>query len=110
VAVLDTRISSETANYLGWRDIPEKESRNYQYNVRMNGKPVLIETQHQQSTVDMKDKPLLDAYYFVYDGKVVYNTYNLLRGDDDWDPMGIKNSVAAAENKQGRSLTNLPVS
>jgi hypothetical protein len=109
VTVLDTRISSETVQYLGWRDIPEKESRNYQYNVQMNGKPVFIGMQHQQSTVDMKDKPLLDAYRFVYNGNVIYNTYNLLRGNDDWDPMGIKDIVAAAEKQMGRSLTNLPV-
>jgi hypothetical protein len=109
VAVVDTRITSETVEYLGWRDIPEKESRNYQYNVQMNGKPVFIGTQHQQSTVEMKDRPLLDAYRFVYNGKVIYNTYNLLRGNDDWDPMQIKGIVEAAEKQTGRSFINLPV-
>jgi hypothetical protein len=109
VAVLDTRISSETVRYIGWRDIPEKESRNYQYNVQVNGKPVFIDTQHRHATVEMKDKPLLDAYRFVYNGKVIYNTYNLLGGNDDWDPMQIKDIVKAAEKQTGRSLTNLPV-
>jgi len=109
VAVLDTRISSETVDYLGWRDIPEKESRNYQFNVQMNGKPVFIDTRHRQSTVDMKDKPLLDAYRFLYNGKVIYNTYNLLRGNDDWDPMGVRDIVETAEKQTGRSLINLPV-
>lgn len=109
VAVIDTRISSETVKYLGWRDIPEKESRNYQYNVQMNGKSAFISTNHPQATVEMKDKPLLNAYRFSYNGKTIYNTYNLLRGDDDWDPMGIKGIVAAAEKQTGRSLINLPV-
>jgi hypothetical protein len=56
----------------------------------------------------MTEKPVLDAYQFLYNGKTVYNTYNLLRGDDDWDPMGIKELVLAAEKASGRMLTNLP--
>jgi hypothetical protein len=109
VAVLDTRISSETVKYLGWGDVPEKESPNYQYSVQLNGKPVFIDIQHKHATVDMKDKPLLDAYRFVYNGKVIYNTYNLLRGNDNWDPMEIKGIVETAEKQTGKSLTNLPV-
>lgn len=109
VTVVDTRISSETVKYLGWRDIPEKESHNYQYNVHLNGKPVFIERDNPNVTVEMKEKPLLDAYRFVYNGNVIYNTYNLLRGDDGWDPMGIKDIVAATEKQTGRALINLPV-
>lgn len=109
VAVIDTRISSNTVNYLGWRDIPEKESRNYQYNVNLNGKSVFIDKKHPRVSIDMKDKPVLNAYRFLSQNKVVYNTYNLLRGDDDWDPMGIKNIVLDAEKQSGKTLTNLPV-
>lgn len=109
VAVIDTRFTSQTVKALGWRDIPEKESRNYQYNNTMNGKPVFIDKAHPNATVEMKDKRLLDAYRFTYKGKTIYNTYNLLRGTDDWDPMGIKNVVLAAEKETGRSLINIPV-
>jgi hypothetical protein len=109
VAVVDTRISSNTLNYLGWRDNPEKESRNYLYNVKLNERSTFIDTRHRKVTVDMKDKPVLDAYRFLNGGKVIYNSYNLLRGDDDWDPMGIKNLVIAAEKQTGKGLTNLPV-
>lgn len=108
VAVLDTRISSGTVTYLGWKDHPEKEVRNYQYNVQMNKKPVFIGTKNSQSTVDMAGKPVLNAYQFLYKGKTIYNTYNLLRGDDDWDPMGIKELVLAAEKESGKPLINLP--
>ena len=96
VAALDTRFESETATYLGWRDFPAKESRNYQYNIQMNGKPVFIGTHDPQSTVDMTGKAVLDAYRFVHNGQVIYNTYNLLRGNDDWDPMDVKDLVSAA--------------
>jgi len=108
VAVIDSRFSSKTSAYLGWRDVPAKESRNYQYNVQLNGKPVLIGTKHPQSTLDMTGKPVLDAYRFLYKGKIVYNTYNLLRGDDEWDPMGIKDLALAAEKENKKPLTNLP--
>jgi len=108
VAVIDTRFSSKTSAYLAWRDLPGKESRNYQYNVQLNGKPVIVGMKHPQSTVDMTKKPVLDAYRFLYKGKIIYNTYNLLRGDDEWDPMGIKGQVLAAEKENKKSLINLP--
>ena len=74
----------------------------------MNEKPVSIDKRHPQSTIDMTGKHILDAYRFLYKGKIIYNTYNLLRGDDDWDPMEIKPIVAAAEKESKKSLTNLP--
>ena len=107
VAAIDTRVETETATYLGWRDLPSNESRNYQYQIQFNGKPISVGTHHPSSTVDMNNKSLLDAYRLVFQGKVIYNTYNLLRGNDDWDPMGIKDLVLAAEKQEGKSYTNL---
>ena len=37
VAVIDTRLKSETSTYLGWQDVPGKESRCYQNNFQFNG-------------------------------------------------------------------------
>lgn len=108
MAILDTRIKSETTTYLGWKDHPEQEMRSYQYHVSMNGSPALIGKRDPQSTVDLTGKAVLDAYRFEHNGQVVYNTYNLLRGDDDWDPMGIKNVVLAAEKESGKLYINLP--
>jgi hypothetical protein len=109
VAVVDTRIKSENLTYLGWREIITGDMRNYQYNVILNGKQVFIGTKNPASTIDMTNKPLLDAYRFTYNGKVVYNTYNLLRGNDDWDPMGIKDTLLSAEKKSGKSYKMIPV-
>jgi hypothetical protein len=109
VAILDSRLTTETANYWGWKDITPYETRNYQYNVSFNGKPEVIGKNNPVSTVDMTGKPLLDAYRFELNGKVVYNTYNLLCGNDDWDPMGIKDIVLAAEKENGKKYTMLPV-
>lgn len=109
VAVVDTRIRSATADYIGWRDIPPGEMRNYQSNVSLNGREAFISRNNPSTTVDMTDKPLLDAYRFNYEGKVVYNTYNLLCGNDDWDPMNMKEIALKAESSGGKKLTMLPV-
>ncbi len=108
MAVLDTRFSSKTVGYIGWKDQPEKEIRNYQLNVHINRKPVFIGSKNPHSTIDMNGKPVLNAYLFLYKGKIIYNTYNLLRGNDEWDPMGIKELVFASEEETGKSLMNLP--
>ncbi len=107
LAVVDTRFHSETLSSIGWRDQPAKEARNYQYNVSLNGKPISIGEQHAYATVDMNGKPVLNAYRFTKNNEVIYNTYNLLRGEDDWDPMGIKDLVLRAEKEDGKAYRNL---
>jgi hypothetical protein len=109
IGVVDTHFTTETATYLGWKDFPSEETRNYQYNVLWNGAPITISKNNPSSTVDMTKKPLLDAYRFVYHDKVIYNIYNLLSGKDDWDPMGMRDIVVAAEKENGEKYTMLPV-
>ncbi|SDK26589.1 hypothetical protein SAMN05421823_102297 [Catalinimonas alkaloidigena] len=109
VAVVDTRITADGMTYLGWQDEPPPQARNYQSQVSLNGKPVQIDPEHPSNTVDMREQALLRAYRFTHDGAVVYNIYNLLRGIDDWDPMQQKARVQAAEQAEGKPLTQLPV-
>ena len=109
MAVVDTRFNSETTTYIGWREVVPKDALSYQYNVSLNGAPVTIGNKNPASTVDMTDKPLLDAYRILYNGKVIYNIYNLLRGNDDWDPMGMKDAVISAERESGKNYSMLPV-
>lgn len=108
IAAVDCRMESEHANYWGWKEKTPTEERHYQFNNSLNNKAVFIDTHHSYATVDMKDKNVLNAYRFQYKGEVIYNIYNLLRGDDDWDPMNIKEVVLAAEKEQNKSLINLP--
>jgi hypothetical protein len=108
IAVIDTRIKSEKFVYLGWKDHPEQELIGYQYSVQQNGSPVLIGSRNPQSTVEINGKPLLDAYRIEYNGQTIYNTYNLLRGDDEWDPMSVKKTIQEAEKQRGKSYINLP--
>lgn len=108
ITAVDTRFIGEELNYVGWRNIPDTEARYYQYNISLNTESILIGKKDPFATVDMTDKSILNAYRFEYKNKVVYNTYNLLRGDDDWDPMGIKNIVVEAEKATGNNYTNVP--
>ena len=42
-------------------------------------------------------------------GKTIYNTYNSVPGDDDWDPMHVKSFLKEAEENLKENLTNIPV-
>jgi hypothetical protein len=108
VAAIDTRFTAENLDYIGWRDIPETEARYYQYNISLNTKPITVSKDIPYTTVDMTGKAILDAYRFEYNNAVVYNTYNLLRGNDDWDPMGIKSIIEKAEKETGKNYSSIP--
>ena len=109
VAVVDTRIKTSPGTYLGWRDVVPSETRNYQYGVTQNGKPAFISQRDAATTIDLKDVQLQYAYRFINSGKVVYNTYNLLQGDDEWDPMNIKSIVETTGKANHTDLTKIPV-
>jgi len=109
VAVIDSRFTGAPNSYWGWQDVVPAETRNYQANVSLNGKPLFIGKKDAAATIDLANKNAINAYRFVYNDKIVYNTYNLLRGDDDWDPMQIKNIVIAAEKASNKTYTNIPV-
>lgn len=108
LAVVDTKFATENPIYLGWNDNLPLTTRNYQYQVSINNKPVLIENKNPESTIDMNHLEVLNAYCFNLKGKTIYNTYNLLAGNDDWDPMNIKNIVLTAEKEQHQKLSFLP--
>jgi hypothetical protein len=97
-AIIDGRfIHPNPEMKAGWTLLPAATRRNYQYNVTMNGKPILMSADKPGVSVRLEDHPrLLKAYKFTYNGETVYNTYNLLRGTDNWDPMQIKDKVAQA--------------
>ncbi|MBE7171653.1 MAG: hypothetical protein INR73_13765 [Williamsia sp.] len=109
VTAVDCRFTAGANTYWGWQDVVPRETRNYQSNITLNGQPLLIGRNDPASTVNLQNKPLLNAYRFVLNGKPVYNTYNLLRGSDDWDPMGIKPLVAEAERSSHATYTSIPV-
>ncbi|RKD90971.1 PemB family protein [Mangrovibacterium diazotrophicum] len=108
VALVDSRFDGELVDYLGWRDLPATEARYYQYQVKLNGDSVFMDKNNSFATVDMTGKEVLKAYRLNLDGESFYNTYNLLRGNDGWDPMGIKDLVEKAAAKDGKNYSMLP--
>ncbi|MCD7900359.1 MAG: hypothetical protein LUH22_10940 [Bacteroides sp.] len=109
VTIVDSRFKNSSGPlFVGWTQDPTDDLRCYQYNVSLNGTPLLIGNDKPEVTVDMTNKPLLDAYRIEHQGQVIYNTYNLLRGNDDWDPMGVKDQILQCEKQIGRNLTNIP--
>ncbi len=109
VAVIDSRIRSQQNQYWGWMEVVPPSAKNYQYNVKLNGNDLYISKADENSTVELKGKQALQAYRFTVNGKPIYNTYNLLSGDDDWDPMMMKSNVLLWEKEHQQTLRNLPV-
>ncbi|OLA17299.1 MAG: hypothetical protein BHW24_01120 [Lachnospira eligens] len=81
---------------MGWTKYPSDSLKCYQSNIVHNGKNITIGGEGAKETVDMTGKSVLNAYKVVSGGKTYYNTYNLLKGSDDWDPLGVKDVIAAA--------------
>lgn len=81
---------------IGWTKYPSDSLKCYQYNILHNRQAITIGGENAAETVDMTGKTMLNAYRIVKNNQVIYNTYNLLCGNDDWDPLGVKADVVAA--------------
>lgn len=82
---------------IGWSDVNGSTFRSYYSNVTHNGTQIHMDTagKRPDTSVDITGTELLKAYKLTDNGKTIYNVYNLLRGTDDWDPLGQKETVTA---------------
>ncbi|WP_207420316.1 hypothetical protein [Desertivirga brevis] len=87
-AVIDARFEGN-ATALGWTDVTQDHVRHYVYNNTLNGKIVQISPSKPELSVQLKGGSL--AAFKVGEE---YNIYNLLRGNDDWDPAGQKDRLS----------------
>ena len=86
VAMVNCRWTSEDPGLrIGWTHAPTLDQRSYQYNVTLNGRPLLVDVRRPDLTVDMTGKQVLGAYVDSLDASG-YNLYNLLSADDGWNP------------------------
>lgn len=83
LAVVDCRYHNPHDVDIQWTLSPSGMCVCYQHNVTANGEPIVI-SDDERTTVVMDSLPLLRAYK-LDDGS--YNLYNLLAGDDGWNPM-----------------------
>ena len=94
--------------YPGWTQRPTEWLRCYQYNVKMDGHPVVIGAAKPYNVVTLDQSPTLAAYRLIdNDGAVLYNTFNLLRGEDHWDPQGIRPVVEELGKRDGRDYGSI---
>nr|WP_321450563.1 hypothetical protein [uncultured Carboxylicivirga sp.] len=108
ITMIDTRFHSNNLNYIGWIAEPSVEEKYYQYNVTLNNSPIIIGNKDNVSTVNMIGKDILNAYRLNHNDSTIYNTYNLLRGGDNWDPLNIKPIIDSIENKHKINLSSIP--
>lgn len=112
VTIVDSRFNRLNKDYrriaLQWtRDSSHHTC--YQSNVQVDGESYLIDAERPQLSVDITDRLLLDAYKVEYNGATVYNTPNLLAGDDGWDPLGMRPTIEKLQELTGRKLLGIPV-
>ncbi|MCM1046084.1 MAG: hypothetical protein NC417_11300 [Candidatus Gastranaerophilales bacterium] len=112
VTVVDCEYLEEAGMLRGiaWTKYPSPSLKCYQYHMRYNGKPVVVGGEDAAETVCLDNRELLGGYRLETEGKVVYNTYNLLRGEDDWDPMGVKEAALRAGKGQMATLLTVETS
>lgn len=108
LSIVDCRYHVAKPVYAGWAHTPEDWLRCYQYGVTLNGQPYVIGAEKPYNTVCMDQLALLGAYRLEdKDGAVVYNTYNLLKGDDDWDPLQVRSRIEAIGQRDGKDYTRM---
>ncbi len=85
---------------IGYSDILSSTFRSYYSNVTLqigDGTPQQIHMddggKNADKAVDITGTDMLKAYKLDDNGTTVYNVYNLLRGTDDWDPLGQKDTI-----------------
>lgn len=91
-AVIDCHFSGN-ATALEWTDILSDEARHYVYNNSLNGQPVMVSPAKPELSVLLSAKAL-EAFKIGND----YNIFNLLRGDDEWDPAEQKSRFTTEGN------------
>ncbi len=109
MVAVDSRMNSKLSNYWGWKEKPALKNKNYHFNNQLNGEKISIDTHHPYASVNMTGKSVLNAYRIEYDNKIIYNTYNLLKGDDNWDPMGSKSIIDSISKESDQKLYDIPV-
>lgn len=115
VTLIDCRYHAVDSVHVGWTNYPADWLRCYQAGFSLNGHVYRIGEEKPQNTVEIDDFELLKAFKLRVGGgvpvgcqehparigdTVVYNIYNLLRGDDSWDFCGqrtLMESIGAAK-------------
>lgn len=93
VTVVDCRHISDGNTPFEWTKYPEDNLKCYVYNnvsdtPKHEGAPAI--GTEGTSTVYMDNREILSAYRLEKDSQIIYNIYNLLGGEDEWDVLNQK--------------------
>ncbi len=75
--------------------------------VKGGGEGIVIGGEDMPQTVSMEGKGVLEGYRLVTEEGILYNTFNLLRGMDDWDPLKVKEYAIKAGKSRIPTLLRL---
>lgn len=107
VTLIDCRYHGHDSLYVGWANYPTAALRCYQAAFTLNGKPYTVGGRRAENTVAIDALPLLKAFKYVVDGQEKYNMFNLLRGDDEWDPTGYRADLQLLASDNNNSLATV---
>ncbi len=109
VSLIDTHFfSSEDDTEVSWTR-SEAPVVSYYSGVTLNGHPLAVDSSRPAMSVDLTATHALEAYKIVSGTDTIYNTPNLLAGDDGWDPLSMRATVEKTAKQLGRPLLDLPV-
>lgn len=94
--LIDCNFNDKTNTYkVGWSDVLSHTYKGYYSNVTLNNKPIDLNLSSEYNhSVDLTGSLALKAYKLTDEkGHTIYNIYNLLKGSDNWDPLGQKELI-----------------
>ena len=107
-SLIDCRYHADRQVTLAWTFRPEEWLRCYQYNISLDGQPAFVGAAKPYNTVVLDQKGQLAAYkLYPHAEPAIYNTFNILRGEDNWDPQGIREKVEALGKIDGVDYANI---
>lgn len=110
MSLVDTRLHSKGPGVpakVAWTPYPSS-CISYVSNVTLDGKPLVIDAERPELTVDLTGKEALAAYRLTTStGDTIYNIPSLVGGDDNWDPLNQSDEILSLFGNQ--ELLRLPV-
>ena len=95
VTLVDCAFFSDHPGFkIEWTPEPAADLKCVQGNIILNGEPYVI-AEGSANTIDVTGTEAIKAFVLNSGETTIYNTYNLLQGNDGWDPLGNKAEVAA---------------
>ena len=97
VTLVDCNFISDHPGFqIEWTPEPAADLKCVQSNVTLNGEPYVI-ANGSANTIDVTGTEAAKAFVLQNENKTIYNTYNLLQGNDGWDPLNNKAEIAAID-------------